>query len=169
MHVRAGLLCISAVIGFSERSVAEQSVFYEKGHLVQDLSRGLEWMRCSVGQRWSLEGETCTGNAVQLNHEEIEQIILQADEQLGPGWRLPTTEELESLLCTECPPPKIDPILFPATEPMPYWTGDRNFFAPRNYWSVNFMTGFTYGRFFPYQQQMVRLVRDRRAGETIGD
>jgi hypothetical protein len=29
------------------------------------------------------------------------------------------------------------------------------------------MTGFTYGRFFPYQQLMVRLVRDRRAGEVI--
>ena len=31
------------------------------------------------------------------------------------------------------------------------------------------MTGFTYGRFFPYQQQLVRLVRDRTAAEVIQD
>lgn len=169
MHVRTGLFCFSALFALSEQSVAEQSVFFARDNFVQDLSRNLEWMRCSVGQRWSLEAEICTGNAVQLNHEEIEQVILQANEQLGQEWRLPNTEELESLLCEDCPPPKIDPILFPGTEPMPYWTSERNFLAPRNYWSVNFMTGFTYGRFFPHQQQMVRLVRDRRPSDTQED
>ena len=165
---RATLAVVSAFILASSPSVA-QSTFYPRDNFVQDLSRGLEWMRCSVGQRWSLESESCTGEAVQLNHDEIEQIIPQANEQLGPGWRLPNTEELESLLCDECGPPKIDPELFPQTEAMPYWTGEKNFNSRKNYWSVNFRTGFRYGRFFPYQQQMVRLVRDRTAAEAIKD
>ena len=166
MFARATLLSIMALLALAPKPAAAQSVFYTRDNLVQDLSRGLEWMRCSVGQRWSLESETCTGKAVQLNHEEIDQAIVQANEQLGPDWRLPNREELESLICESCPPPMIDPEVFPQTEPMPYWTSEQNFWSPKNYWSVNFMTGFTYGRFFPSQQQMVRLVRNRRAGAS---
>jgi len=43
----------------------------------------------------------------------------------------------------------------------PYWTGEVNSFASRQTWSVKFMTGHTYGRFFPAQRILVRLVRDR--------
>jgi hypothetical protein len=163
------ILAVVATLASASQPAMSQSTFYARDNFVKDLSRGLEWMRCSVGQRWSLESETCAGKALQLNHDEIAQVIPQANEQLGPGWRLPNTEELESLLCEECAPPKIDPELFPQTEAMPYWTGEKNFNSPKNFWSVNFRTGFRYGRFFPYQQQMVRLVRDRRAGEVIED
>jgi len=45
--------------------------------------------------------------------------------------------------------------------PEPYWTGEVNGFAARHFWSVNFMTGYTYGRFFPQQELAVRLLRDR--------
>ena len=37
----------------------------------------------------------------------------------------------------------------------------RNKFAKRHFWSVNFYTGNTYGRFYPYQSLAVRLVRNR--------
>ena len=94
---RATLAVVSAFMFASSPSVA-QTTFYPRDNFVQDLSRGLEWMRCSVGQRWSLESESCTGKAIQLNHDEIAQVIVQANEQLGPGWRLPDSEELESLL-----------------------------------------------------------------------
>ena len=163
MFARVSLLFVFVFFALVPQSVVAQSVYYTRDHLVQDLSRGLEWMRCSVGQRWSLESEMCIGKAVQLNHEEIEQVIVQADEQLGPGWRLPNREELESLVCQDCGPPMIDPEVFPQTEPMPYWTSEQNFWSPKNYWSVNFMTGLAYGRFFPNQQQMLRLVRNNKA------
>ncbi|MBF9046414.1 DUF1566 domain-containing protein [Rhodobacterales bacterium LSUCC0031] len=135
--------------------------YYERDHIVTDLALGIEWMRCSVGQRWDPEAETCWGEAVRLNHEEIAQVIEQANEQLGDGWRLPRRDELESLVCVECEPPKIDPLLFPNTMAEPYWTGEKNFWSPRNYWTVSFMTGDRYGRFFPEQRMMVRLARDR--------
>ena len=160
---KATLAVVSAFILAPSPSVA-QSTFYPRGNFVQDLSRGLEWMRCSVGQRWSLESESCTGKAIQLNHDEIAQVIVQADEQLGPGWRLPDSEELESLLCEECPPPKIDPELFPQTEPMPYWTNERNFFSPKNYWSVNSNNIFLKQPYIMHRDQKFRFLLNFRLG-----
>jgi hypothetical protein len=134
--------------------------YYEREHLVKDLSLRIEWMRCSVGQRWDGEQKTCWGDAIRLNHEEIAEVIEQASAQLGDGWRLPTRDELESLVCKDCEPPKIDATVFPNTMAEPYWTGEQNFWSPKNYWTISFMTGDRYGRFFPSQRMMVRLVRD---------
>tara|TARA_B100000902_G_scaffold374012_1_gene402608 strand:+ start:2362 stop:2850 length:489 start_codon:yes stop_codon:yes gene_type:complete len=141
--------------GFSGQS--EQ--FYTKEHLVIDLYTATEWMRCSVGQRWN--GETCYGKIISLNHDQMDEVINIATQQLGDGWRLPTRKELESLVCKDCGIPKIDKDVFPNTDPVPYWTGEQNKYAKKHYWSVNFYTGHTYGRFFPYQNLAVRLVRDR--------
>ena len=139
--------------------VSQSNQFYIKEHLVIDLFTSTEWMRCSVGQRWN--GESCNGKIVNLNHEQMDEVLKIASEQLGSGWRLPTRKELESLVCRECKIPKINSKIFPNTDPAPYWTGERNKFAKRHFWSVNFYTGNTYGRFFPYQSLAVRLVRDR--------
>jgi hypothetical protein len=153
----------AAPIAMQMASGSAIAQYYERDQFVKDLALGIEWMRCSVGQRWDPELETCWGEAVKLNHEEIANVIEQANEQLGEGWRLPSLDELKSLVCDECEPPKIDPVLFPSTMAEPYWTGEQNFWSPRNYWTVSFMTGDRYGRFFPEQRMMVRLVRDNTA------
>ena len=140
-------------------TLSQSNQFYLKEHLVIDLFTSTEWMRCSVGQRWN--GETCIGKIISLNHEQMDEVLRIASDQLGSGWRLPTRKELESLVCKDCKIPKIDSKIFPKTEPVPYWTGERNKFAKKHYWSVNFYTGNTYGRFYPYQSLAVRLVRDR--------
>ncbi len=133
--------------------------FLARDHLIIDLRSGVEWMRCSVGQQWN--GTSCDGEIIRLNHDDVAKAIVIANEQLGGNWRLPNREELEGLVCTACETIKIDRDSFPQTVPEPYWTGEVNGFAARHFWSVNFMTGYTYGRFFPQQQLAVRLVRDR--------
>ena len=138
---------------------SQSNQFYLKDHLVIDLFTSTEWMRCSVGQRWN--GKTCIGKIISLNHEQMDEVLKIASEQLGLGWRLPTRRELESLVCRKCNIPKIDSKVFPNTDPVPYWTGERNKYAKKHFWSVNFYTGNTYGRFYPYQFLAVRLVRDR--------
>ena len=143
----------------AQPTVGQSSQFYTKEHFVIDLYTSTEWMRCSVGQRWN--GETCTGKIINLNHDQMEEVLKLASEQLGSGWRLPSRKELESLVCRDCKIPKINAEIFPNTDPAPYWTGERNKFAKRHFWSVNFYTGNTYGRFFPYQSLAVRLVRNR--------
>jgi hypothetical protein len=139
--------------------IVKSGHFMVRDHLVIDLQHGVEWMRCSVGQIWN--GTDCEGVAVQLTQEDVAKAIVIANAQLGPGWRLPSRAELEGLVCKACAPVKIELDSFPNTLGEPYWTGEVNGFAPRHIWTVNFMTGHTYGRFFPTQQVLVRLVRDR--------
>ena len=88
-------------------SPAAHAQFFEEDHLITDVRNNIVWLRCSVGQTWDSDSKTCTGNLVKLNHDEIEIALKQASEQLGGEWRLPTLDELESLVCQECEPPKI--------------------------------------------------------------
>jgi hypothetical protein len=148
-----------AVTDPANQVIVKSGNFMVRGHLVIDLQNGVEWMRCSVGQVWN--GSDCEGKALQLTQEDAAKAIIIANEQLGPGWRLPSRTELETLVCDECAPVKIELDSFPDTLAEPYWTGEINGFAPRHIWTVNFMTGHTYGRFFPTQEVLVRLVRDR--------
>ena len=137
--------------------IVKSGHFMVRDHLVIDLQHGVEWMRCSVGQIWN--GTDCEGVAMQLTQEDVAKAIVIANAQLGPGWRLPSRAELEGLVCKACAPVKIELDSFPNTLGEPYWTGEVNGFAPRHIWTVNFMTGHTYGRFFPTQEVLVRLVR----------
>ena len=139
---------------------ATASAFYPKDHIVIDLSKNIEWLRCSVGQQWT--GETCHGETLLMNHEVIAQAIEIANKQLGPAWRLPSLDELYSLVCKKCSKgKKFDPKIFPNTDPRAYWTGEKNSMSKGSYWTVNFFTGHKFGRFYPEQEMAVRLVRDR--------
>ena len=141
--------------------LASYAQFFEEGHLVRDVRNNIVWLRCSVGQRWDYDTGKCVGKVVRLNHEEIKDAIAQADQQLGGSWRLPSVEELETLICEDCEPPKIRSKYFPDIQREAYWTGSQNFFNSKMYWSVNFMTGHSYSRFFAYQQLPFLLVRNR--------
>ena len=135
--------------------------FFEEDHLITDVRNNITWLRCSVGQTWDNETKTCTGDLVKLNNDEIEVALQQAGEQLGGEWRLPTLDELESIVCEECEPPKIKEKYFPNISPEAYWTSKRNFLNRKMVWTVNFMTGHNYSRFHAYQQLPVLFVRDR--------
>ena len=56
---------------------AQAALFMARDHIVVDLRYAVDWLRCSVGQRW--EGETCTGEVLSLNHATIKQAIEQAN------------------------------------------------------------------------------------------
>ena len=139
--------------------LADDSRFVTKEHIVVDLERQIEWLRCSVGQRWN--GSECSGNIVNLSLDMVPKALEIANEQLGGGWRLPSKAELKSLVCKECPSPKIDKEIFPNTDNAPYWTGDKSIFNSKFFVSVNFHTGFSFNRFSPIKELAVRLVRDR--------
>ena len=157
MRLAGLILCLGLWL---TTSVANAANFMTRDHIVIDLRHGIEWLRCSVGQVW--DGTTCHGKVMTLDHDQIAQAIEMANEQLGGSWRLPDREELEGLLCPTCGPPMIDAEIFPGTSGEPYWTGQVNNMAKRFYFSVNFLNGWTYGRFLPSKQLAVRLVQDRR-------
>ena len=141
--------------------IAGYAQFFEEGHVVRDVRNNIDWLRCSAGQLWDYDKGQCTGETVRLSQDEIIIAIRQANKQLGGNWRLPSLEELESLVCDECEPPKIRSKYFPNIEREAYWTGSKNSFNGKMWWSVNFMTGHSYSRFFAYQQLPFFLVKDR--------
>ena len=51
---------------------------------------------------------------------------MQAAEQLGGSWRLPTLAELETLVCDKCEKPKVNEKYFPNISPEAYWTQTQN-------------------------------------------
>ena len=138
---------------------AGDSRFILKEHIVVDLEHKIEWLRCSVGQRW--DGNKCVGKIVNLSLDMVPKALDIANEQLGGQWRLPSKAELESIVCKKCSPPKINEKIFPNTDNAPYWTGDKSIFNSKFYVSVNFHTGFSFNRFSPIKELAVRLVRDR--------
>ena len=134
--------------------------FFEQGQFIKDIENRILWIRCSVGQVWSSETKSCIGDAMKLNQAEIKVAITQANEQLSGAWRLPTLSELESLVCSSCAPAKVQNKYFPGITREAYWSGTRNSFNRRMYWSVNFQTGHRYSRFLGYQQLPFLLVQD---------
>ena len=104
---------------------------------------------------------TCTGIAKKYELKFIPEIIELANDQLEGSWRLPTRNELESLICQKCQKVKINLKIFPKTPPEPFWTNDKNFWQPKFNWIVNFLNGNTFGRYPGYKPNYIRLVRDR--------
>ena len=120
-------------------------------------------MRCSVGQVW--ESETCVGEITMLSVPEALEVAARLKNLDGGGWRLPRVKELQSLVSKiENRPvdvePNIDHETFPNTFAGPYWSSEQSFYSKQYQWSVNFLTGQRFNRFFPRQKLAIRLVRD---------
>ena len=157
------ILIILFFIFFSTIKLNANEAFYAKGHIIHDLKLNVLWLRCSVGQIWNPKKNTCEGKALKLKMSQIDEVISQANDQLGGVWRLPTRKELENLVCMTCDKSKINSKFFPNTPYEPFWTGEKNNWSKTKgfYWSVNFFTGHTFGRFPGHIPNFVRLVRER--------
>lgn len=164
MRAAPYLLGFWLLIGLSGAPVAlaqpagEASPLQLKQFTIKDRVNRLEWLRCSVGQVWN--GYTCIGNARMLSLDEARQAVMLARKELGAAWRLPTVDELATLICEACKPPKIDVRLYPNTVAAPYWSSSKNRWSVGRYWTVNFYTGHTFGRNAPDMARYVRLVKD---------
>lgn len=154
------LICATLLVAFAADAAPAQDVrFLKRGPVAVDLLGGLEWMRCSMGQVW-VEGG-CEGEALLAPYVSATAIIERIAASSGEGWRMPTVEELSRLIVMQQTPPMIDADIFPDTRPGSYWTSSANRFLPGNQWTVNFNTGYRYGRASHRQLFAFRLVRDR--------
>lgn len=62
---------------------------------VRDVVTNISWQRCYVGQSWDAGSNSCSGSVLMAEADDI------AAYSPAPGWRLPTLEELQSLvLCS---------------------------------------------------------------------
>ena len=132
---------------------------------VTDVKTKLQWMRCSLGQTW--QGGICFGEAKTYSW----QAALDAANTLRMGsyagyrgWRVPTREELLTLIyCSSGRPktwndtgkpcegdyerPTIYQSAFPNTPPISYWSSSP--FVPYAAWNV----------FFDYGNEIAGVVR----------
>jgi hypothetical protein len=131
---------------------------------ITDQKTGLEWLRCTVGQRWN--GFRCIGVPKMMTWDQAQQAAAIASKELGGEWRLPSVDELQALVCDKCPPPKIDQKLFPDTPAAPFWTYSEAPLSIGRYWTVNFFTGHRFGRNTTGMERYVRLVKSAPRRQT---
>ena len=110
---------------------------------VTDVQTGLQWIRFSLGQEW--KGGNCVGKTRAYTWQEA----LDANEALNrqggyagdSDWRVPTKEELQSLVDLSRCPIRIHPTAFPNASDGWYWSSSVYTINPGYAWYVDFHKG----------------------------
>lgn len=161
--------------------------------VIRDIETGFEWKRCSVGQDWNSSSGSCEGEPATFFWDDAVEAygtwddvttwpdaILNEMKQPFPSgeWRLPTIEQLGSLLyCSTGNPTEFDPAqpcegfdftrptidleAFPDSPASDVWSGSSDwesgdFIA----WRAHFWSGYTTSNFARGSLNPIRLVRD---------
>ncbi len=98
---------------------ADNFVIDNNGTLTE-LSSGLTWQRCAVGQQW--DGSDCRGEAKQFDWHQAKEYAAMVSMQSESRWRVPTLTELATIVERQCERPRINSELFPSTVPAPHWS-----------------------------------------------
>jgi Protein of unknown function (DUF1566) len=136
-------------------AMQSSSRFIVEDETVHDLKTRLAWMRCSYGQTWR-KGGGCDGDVKPVDWDAAMALRVSGDS----GWRLPTKDELDSIVARDCKKPAINEDVFPGTALMGYWTSTPS--GPSYAWHVNFRWGISAWQYLRCNQYAVRFVRDDR-------
>ena len=114
------------------------SRFLLKGELAFDSKTKLTWQRCGFGQHYK-DGR-CLGTLKLVTHTEAKQAALKA----GKGWRVPSLDELASLIEKRCLAPMLNQVVFPGVREIAegkakYWSSDRDKDLPTLIYNVDFL------------------------------
>ncbi len=101
----------------------------------------LTWKRCAVGQTWT--GSTCSGEATTYTFEQASALTAGPTYVGQNDWRLPTEEELLSLVDYSIYGPALNRSIFPSLSGV--WSNAPYVNLPGGAWSVNFIDGDTSG------------------------
>ena len=92
--------------------------FIDNGNgTITQSGKNLLWQKCTIGQSIN---NNCTGRGTTFNYAQITDICSTINLANRSDWRLPTIDELSTLLIFENEP-KINNVTFPNTESYYYW------------------------------------------------
>jgi hypothetical protein len=124
------------------------------GQEVTDSKTNLVWRRCVEGMTW--DNTKCSGKAQKMNYKAAQKL---AASQSTPAWRIPTKEELLSLVDkTSKKKPRIDTAAFPNTPSGLTWATRPETKDNLNAWMVDFRNGHVFGN-NGSKTPVLRLVR----------
>ena len=114
------------------------------GALIDTQSKKV-WLRCSLGMNWN--GGSCEGNSLTYSWSAAEAAVaeLNAKQAGGHGnWRLPTVDELNSIVEKQCFKPAISLDAFPFSPEAGFWSATSVEGANPRAWMVHFLHGQQY-------------------------
>jgi hypothetical protein len=130
---------------------------------VIDYATNLMWMRCAVGQIWN--GQICVGETTRYTYPQALQAVKENNFLDKTDWRIPTIQELQSLVATDCSEPAINLKAFPSTATNDFWSLSPSV-VEGNIWFTNFANGSS--RFdVMNSQKSIRFVRDNTDITTV--
>lgn len=138
-------------------NISSQRFIDNRDGTLTDANHQLMWKKCLEGQH----GAHCHGDAVYLPWESaIQQARTASTYKFAghDGWRLPTLDELSSLVERSCHNPASNLAIFPRMPSAGLWSSEQ---SGANAWSVDFGGGKIY-EVFKAGGKHVRLVRDLR-------
>ena len=122
---------------------------------VRDNKTGLIWQRCSLGQR----GDQCQlGEPLLLDWVSVQHRV--ESNTKSPAWRLPTPQELRTLIEEQCSDPSINLAVFPNSPSDIYWAREASGQREIIPWFVSFRLGYAGVQKQHAMRLMTRLVRD---------
>jgi hypothetical protein len=141
--IRASLLAwICAVAAGSVQAQGRFAVSAD-GQQVTDSTSGLIWRRCAEGMNWN--GSACAGKPLKYKFTGAKAAARAAAAE-GKAWRVPTREELLSLVDAKArKKPKIDVRAFPNTPSLSFWATRAGSDDDLNAWLINFANGRLFG------------------------
>lgn len=146
------LLTISSLLVVVAAHAEGRFAISADGREVTDTQTRLIWQRCALGQNW--DGKSCAGKPTKLPLVTARGI----GETMTPAWRLPTRDELSSIVDKARKKPAIDAAAFPATPPTMFWAVRPDTTDTLNAWLVDFSKGKVFGN-SRKGSYLVRLVR----------
>ena len=129
---------------------------------VTHVPTGLMWQRCAKGQTWT--GSTCAGTPGSYDWSQAKAIT---DNFAGHAdWRLPSVDELTSLIDYEVFGRSLNQAMFPNTD-YAYISATPYAKTPVVGWPVYFSSGYT-GQLDQYATMAIKTVRLVRNGDAGG-
>lgn len=110
---------------------------------ISDLKTALMWKKCSEGETWNDNDNSCGGSASPYTWQGALQRAEAVNEGIVEGqanWRVPNIKELASIVELRCYNPTINTTVFPSMLSTFFWSSS-SYASGSAAWLVSFYTG----------------------------